>query len=48
YTLGQDEATCIVYGMPMVAYDIGAVSKQLALNDIPREICRYLSINTCI
>jgi two-component system chemotaxis response regulator CheB len=48
YTLGQNEATCVVYGMPMVAYDIEAVSKQLALSDIPREICRYLSINMCM
>ncbi len=45
YTIGQDEASCVVYGMPMVAYEIGAVSKQLPLSDIPREICRRLSIN---
>ena len=45
YTIGQDEASCVVYGMPMVAYEIGAVSKQLPLSDISREICRRLSIN---
>lgn len=27
-TIGQDESTCVVYGMPKVAYDIGAVEYQ--------------------
>lgn len=44
YTIGQDEKTCVVYGMPMVAYNIGAVSKQLPLDKIPQEICDYLSL----
>ena len=30
-TLGQDEATCVVYGMPKVALEIGAVEKQAPL-----------------
>ena len=33
-TIGQDESTCIVYGMPKVAYDIGAVEHQVKLPDI--------------
>jgi len=33
-TIGQDESTCIVYGMPKVAYDIGAVECQAKLPDI--------------
>lgn len=33
-TIGQDESTCVVYGMPKVAYDIGAVEYQEKLNDI--------------
>lgn len=33
-TIGQDESTCIVYGMPKVAYDLGAVEHQEKLNDI--------------
>ena len=41
-TLGQDEASCIVYGMPKVAYEIGAVEKQVALKDFPREILKIL------
>ena len=27
-TLGQDEATCVVYGMPRAAFEIGAVERQ--------------------
>ncbi len=33
-TIGQDESTCVVYGMPKVAYDLGAVQYQEKLNDI--------------
>lgn len=42
YTIGQDEATCVVYGMPMVAYNLGAVQDQLPLDAIPAAILRYL------
>jgi two-component system chemotaxis response regulator CheB len=30
-TLGQDEASCVVYGMPRVAHELGAVERQLPL-----------------
>ncbi|MDD3307968.1 MAG: chemotaxis response regulator protein-glutamate methylesterase [Acetobacterium sp.] len=43
YTIGQDEKSSIVYGMPMVAYNIGAVDKQLSLDRIADEIIRFLS-----
>lgn len=33
-TIGQDESTCVVYGMPKVAYDMGAVQYQEKLSDI--------------
>ncbi len=33
-TLGQDEATCAVYGMPAAAFTLGAVERQLPLVDI--------------
>ncbi len=36
-TIGQDEATCVVYGMPRVAKEIGAVGQQLPLEAIGRE-----------
>ncbi len=38
YTIGQNEATCVVYGMPGVAFRIGAVMKQLPLDKIAEEI----------
>ena len=46
FTIGQDEKTCVVYGMPMVAFNIGAVVKQLPLDRIPQEICDRISQNT--
>ncbi len=42
-TIGQDEESSVVYGMPKVAYDIGAVDKQVSLKDIPRLIHSILS-----
>lgn len=44
YTIGQDEKSSTVYGMPMVAYNIGGVAKQLPLNKIAEEICNHLSL----
>ncbi len=35
YTIGQSEASCAVYGMPKAANKLGALKKELALNDIP-------------
>ncbi|APM41185.1 chemotaxis response regulator protein-glutamate methylesterase [Clostridium kluyveri] len=37
-TIGQNEKSSIVYGMPKVAYDIGAVEKQVSLENIPNLI----------
>lgn len=42
FTLGQDEKTAVVYGMPMVAYNIGAVQKQFPLSAISGEMLNYL------
>ena len=36
-TMAQDEATSLVYGMPRVAFDIGAAAQQVALRDVARE-----------
>lgn len=41
-TIGQDEQSSVVYGMPKVAYNIGAVEKQASLESIPRMIFRML------
>lgn len=35
FTIGQDEKSCVVYGMPREAYNIGAVTVQSSLDDIP-------------
>ena len=43
-TVGQDEHSCVVYGMPREAFRRGAVQKQLALGDIAAEIVRYTAI----
>lgn len=41
-TIGQDSTTCVVYGMPRVAYDIGAVEYQEKLQDIPNRTYQIL------
>lgn len=40
YTIGQNQATCVVYGMPQAASKIGATQVELALNDIPERMLR--------
>jgi len=42
YTIGQDEASCVVYGMPMEAYKLGAVTDQLPLGNIGDAILSRL------
>jgi two-component system chemotaxis response regulator CheB len=37
-TVGQDEATSVVYGMPKVAFECGAVAHQLGLEKIADKI----------
>jgi len=34
FTIGQDEKSCVVYGMPMVAFNMGGVTKQAPLQNI--------------
>ena len=41
-TIGQDEKSSVVYGMPKVAFNIGAVEKQTSLNNIARQIYKML------
>lgn len=42
FTIGQDKDSCVVYGMPKVAYEIGAVDIQKPLHEIPREIMKHI------
>ena len=44
HTLGQDERSCVVYGMPKAAADLGAVERQASLDrmaDAILELCSH-------
>ncbi len=40
-TVAQDEATCVVYGMPKEAVRLGGVDRSAPLQAIPAEIMKY-------
>lgn len=42
FTIGQDKDSCVVYGMPMVAQNIGAVCVQASLDNIPSVLMNHL------
>lgn len=42
-TLGQNEATSVVYGMPKAAFDLGAVEKQHPIQGVARAILELTS-----
>lgn len=42
-TIGQDESTCVVYGMPRVAYELGAVEYQEKLSGIANRTYTLLN-----
>jgi two-component system chemotaxis response regulator CheB len=39
-TIGQDQSSCVVYGMPKAAFEIGAVERQAPLDRIAGELLR--------
>lgn len=41
-TLGQDQKTCVVYGMPKAAFELGAVEKQVPLDRVGHSIIQML------
>jgi two-component system chemotaxis response regulator CheB len=41
-TAGQDEQSSVVYGMPRVAYHLGAIEEQTSLENIPNIIYSFL------
>ncbi|WP_374493109.1 chemotaxis response regulator protein-glutamate methylesterase [Zoogloea sp.] len=43
WTVAQDEATCVVYGMPKEAVKLGAADRILPLQDIPSAILGRIS-----
>lgn len=42
-TIGQDEATCVVYGMPRVAYELGGVGVQKPLSGVAAAALELVS-----
>ena len=46
YNFAQDEASCIVYGMPREAVAAGGVHEQGALRDLPRMVLEHLAKNS--
>lgn len=43
YTIAQDEASCVVFGMPKEAIKLGAVDNSLPLTEIPAAILSHVS-----
>lgn len=44
HTFAQDQASCVVYGMPKVALEMGAVDQMLSLEELPQAILNHLSL----
>lgn len=45
FTIGQDMESCVVYGMPKVAFNIGAVSEQCHIDNIADLIYKNIRID---
>jgi len=43
YNLAQDESSCVVFGMPKMAIEAGAVDKVLPLREMVSEVLAYLN-----
>jgi two-component system chemotaxis response regulator CheB len=41
HTMGQNQATSVIYGMPKAAMAAGGVCQELALNDMATKIIKY-------
>ena len=45
-TLGQDEASCVVYGMPRAAFEIGAVERQYPISRMSAQLLAACAVST--
>jgi two-component system chemotaxis response regulator CheB len=46
FTLGQNQATCVVYGMPRACADLGVLNQVVPLPEIPQQILAALHHRT--
>ncbi|MDL2285002.1 chemotaxis response regulator protein-glutamate methylesterase [Oxalobacter sp. OttesenSCG-928-P03] len=46
HNFAQDEASCVVYGMPREAVSAGAVHEQAPLRELPRMVLEFLAKNS--
>ncbi len=46
FTIGQDQRSCVVYGMPMEAMKLGAVTRQASLNMVPSVLLNQLKLQS--
>ena len=42
FTLGQDEQSSVVYGMPKAAFEMGGITRQAPLRQIAKRVCEVL------
>jgi two-component system chemotaxis response regulator CheB len=43
YTIGQDQDSCVIYGMPRMAKELNATMKEMPLKDIAQELIKLAS-----
>jgi len=48
YNIAQDEASCVVFGMPQEAIALGGVDDVLPLTAIPAKILRLCSVYSSV
>lgn len=44
YNLAQNEETCVIFGMPKVAIDCGAIDKVMPLDEIAGEVIKQMDV----